>query len=254
MNSSALKITTVIRLAFCALVSCTLVSCALALAAAPAMASAETMLPAITVSGEATIETAPDLAEVQGGVTTEAKTAREAAEANARAMTAVIAALKTAGIAERDIRTARISIYPQSTPARNDPPRPSQIVGYRATNNVTVKVREIAKVANTLDVMVSSGANSLGGIHFIVSNPSKVLDEARAQAIGDARRKAEIYAKAAGATLGRPLAISEAGAAPPPIMYRAKAEMGPGSTPVAPGEQTLHVHVSVTYELKTPER
>jgi hypothetical protein len=226
---------------------------ALALTGAPAAAMGDTALPAITVTGEATIETAPDLAEVNGGVTTEAKTAREASNANARAMTAVIAALKSAGIAESDIRTARLSLYPVTTPARNDPPRASQIAGYRAGNSITVKVRDIAKVADTLDVFVASGANTIGNIHFVVSNPSKALDEARARAIGDARRKAEIYAKAAGATLGKPLAISEAGAATPPIMFAAKArEMAAPGIPVAPGEQTLHVNVSVTFELKAP--
>lgn len=251
MNSFIHQSTAFFRLAPRAL---TLTAAALlAQAVPPATASAETMVPAITVSGEATIETAPDLAEVDGGVTTEAKTAREASDANARAMTAVIAALKSAGVAEKDIRTARLSLYPVMTPARNDPPRASQIVGYRAGNSVTVKVREIAKVADTLDALVSAGANTIGNIRFVVSNPSKVLDEARAQAVGDARRKAELYAKAAGASLGKPLAISEAGAAPPPMIFAARAkDAGAASIPIAPGEQTLHVNVNVTYELKTP--
>jgi uncharacterized protein YggE len=222
-----------------------------ALMGAALPAAAEIPPPSITVSGEASVSAPPDAAEIEGGVTTEAKTAREASEANARIMNAVIAALKAAGVAEKDIRTARISIYPQTAPARNDPPRPSQIVGYRAGNSVTIRLRDIAKVAETLDALVAAGANTIGGIQFIISNPSPVLDRARANAVKDARRKAEIYAAAAGVTLGKALAISEAGALPPPpVAMRAMAPGAAASIPVAPGEQTLHVTLSVTWEIK----
>lgn len=214
-------------------------------------ALAETLPPSITVSGEASVSAPPDAADIEGGVTTEARTAREASEANARAMNAVIAALKAAGIAEKDIRTARISIYPQTAPARNDPPRPSQIVGYRAGNSVTIRLRDVGKVAEILDALVTAGANTIGGIQFVISNPSPVLDRARADAVRDARRKAEIYAAAAGVTLGKPLAISEAGASPPPIAMRAMAPGAAAAIPIAPGEQTLHVNLSVSFELRT---
>lgn len=187
------------------------------------------------------------MAEIDAGVTTEARSAREASEANARAMTAVMAALKNAGIAERDIRTSRLSIFPQTASGGSSAPR---ITGYRAGNRVTVRVREIAKVADIVDAAVGAGANELGGIHFVVSEPSKLLDRARADAIADARRKAEIYAQAAGVALGAPLAISEEGSSPPPIAYRMERAAAPMATPVSPGEQTLRMSVSVTWEIK----
>ncbi len=180
-------------------------------------------------------------------MTTDAKTAREASEANARAMTAVMTALKATGVAERDITTSRLSIYPQMSSGNTNAPR---ITGYRATNQVTVKLRDLAKVADVIDATVTAGANEMGGIRFIVSNPSPLLDKARLEAMADARRKAEIYAQAAGVTLGAPLAISEEGAAPPVAMYRMdRAAAAPMATPVSPGETTLRLSVNVSWEI-----
>jgi uncharacterized protein YggE len=174
-----------------------------------ASARAQVIPPAaISVTGEATVSVPPDQAEIDGGVTSEAKTAREASEANNTAMGKVLVALKGAGIDEKDFQTSRLSLQPQSAPNR---PGPSGIVGYRASNRVTIRVRDVTKVANVIDTLVGAGANEIGGINFIVSKASKLLDEAREQAVADARRKAEIYAKAAGVTLGAPLSISEEG-------------------------------------------
>jgi uncharacterized protein len=221
------------------------------LLAAPALA--QTTLPAaISVSGEATVSVAPDQAQIEGGVTSDAKTAREASDANNAAMGKVLLALKGAGIDEKDYQTSRLSLQPQyapATPNRNTP----QISGYRASNRITIKVRDIAKVANVIDTLVSAGANEIGGINFIVTQASKALDEARAKAVADARRKAEIYAKAAGVTLGEPLSIIEEGAAPPPPVFRGKlaAPMaGSAPAPVAPGEEQLSIAVNVTWAIK----
>src|SRR5262245_27771704 len=107
-------------------------------------AAAQSVLPSISVTGEAEVSVAPDLAQIDGGVTTEAKTAREASEANNRAMAAILAALKATGIAETDIRTSRVLLFPQSGPAR--PNGPPQITGYRATNRLTIRIRDVAKV------------------------------------------------------------------------------------------------------------
>src|SRR5262249_10243859 len=142
------------------------------------------------------------------GVTTQAKTARDASDNNNKAMAAVLAALKGAGIADADIRTSRLSLQPQFSPVRSGADAPT-IIGYHASNTVTVRVRDIAKVADTIDALLAAGANEIGGVNFLVSNASKWLDEARPKAIADARRKAEIYAKAAGVSLGAPLSISE---------------------------------------------
>ena len=183
------------------------------LLAAPALAQTA-LPPAISVTGEATVSVAPDQAQIDGGVTSDAKTAREASEANNAAMGKVLLALKGAGIEEKDYQTSRLSLQPQYAPNRTGS---SPITGYRASNRVTIRVRDVTKVANVIDVLVGAGANDIGGINFTVSQASKLLDEAREKAVADARRKAEIYAKAAGVTLGEPLSISEEGAPAPTV-------------------------------------
>jgi len=179
-------------------------------------------------------------------VANDAKTAREASDANNAAMGKVLLALKGAGIEEKDFQTSRLSLQPQSAPNRTGP---SAIVGYRASNRVTIRLRDVTKVANVIDTLVGAGANEIGGINFMVSQASKLLDEARERAVADARRKAEIYAKAAGVTLGAPLSISEQGNAAP-IPYRRMAVGMAATAPVAQGEETLQVNVSVSWAIK----
>src|ERR1700731_552007 len=216
------------------------------LLAAPALA--ETAPPAaISVTGEAIVSVAPDLAQIDGGVTSEAKTAREASDANNAAMGKVLLALKGAGIEEKDFQTSRLSLQPQYPPHRSN--GPSVIVSYRASNRVTIRLHDVTKVAGVIDTLVGAGANDIGGINFMVSQSSKLLDEAREQALADARRKAEIYAKAAGVTLGAPISISEGGA-PAPIVFRRLAAGVAESAPVAPGEETLQPSVSVSWAIK----
>ena len=189
---------------------------------------------------------APDQAQIDGGVTSDAKTAREASEANNAAMGKVLLALKGAGIEEKDTQTSRLSLQPQYAPNRTGS---SPITGYRASNRVTIRLRDVTKVANVIDVLVGAGANDIGGINFTVSQPSKHLDEAREKAVADARRKAEIFAKAAGVTLGEPLSISEEGAPAPLFRGKMAAPMAAGA-PVAQGEETLSVTVSVSWAIK----
>jgi uncharacterized protein YggE len=215
------------------------------LLAVPALAQVAPIA-TISVSGEAQVSVPPDLAQIDAGVTTEAKTAREASEANNAAMGKVLLALKGAGIDEKDFQTSRLSLQPQYAPNRGGA---SAVVGYRAANRVTIKLRDVTKVAGTIDILVAAGANELGGINFMVSAASKLLDEAREQAIADARRKAEIYAKAAGVTLGSPVSISEGGASSP-APYRKMSAGIAASAPVAQGEETLQVTVSVSWAIK----
>jgi uncharacterized protein YggE len=219
------------------------------LLAAPALAQTVPP-PAISVTGEATVQVAPDQAQIDGGVANDARTAREASDANNAAMGKVLLALKGAGIDEKDFQTSRLSLQPQYAPNRSGP---SPIVGYRAANRVTIRVRDVSKVANIIDVLVGAGANDIGGINFMVSQASKLLDEAREQAISDARRKAQIYARAAGVTLGEPLAISEQ-SSPSPI-FRGKVATGmvAATAPVAQGEETLSVTVNVSWAIKPKE-
>jgi uncharacterized protein len=220
---------------------------AAALLATPALAQSD-FPPAISVTGEATISAPPDLAHIDAGVASDGKTAREASEANNAAMAKVLAALKGAGMDEKDFQTSRLSLQPQYAPNRTGA---SPIVGYRASNRVTIRLRDETKVAGVIDTLVGAGANDIGGVSFSVSQTSKLLDDIREQAVADARRKAEIYAKAAGVTLGAPLSISEAGAAIP--LFRAKvagAPMAAAPTPIAQGEETLSLSVNVTWAIK----
>jgi hypothetical protein len=214
-----------------------------------APAEAQTPPPAvISVSGEADISVPPDQAQIDAGVTSDGKTARDASEANNAAMGKVLLALKGAGIAEKDYQTSQLSLQPQYAPNRVS--APPAIVGYRASNRVTIKLRDVTKVASAIDTLVGAGANEIDGINFMVSQASKLLDQAREQAIADARRKAEIYAKAAGVTLGAPISISEEGS-PGPVLYRAKlASPMAAAAPVAQGEETLAITVNVSWAIK----
>ncbi len=223
-----------------------LVAAALLATPAPAQTTPPAM---ISVTGEATISVPPDLAQIDGGVSSDAKTAREASDANNAAMGKVLLALKAAGIEEKDVQTSRLSLQPQYAPNR---PGPSPVVGYRASNHVTVRVRDVTKIAGMIDTLVGAGANEIGGINFMVSQSSKLLDEAREKAVADARRKAEIFARAAGVTLGAPLSISEEGS-PGPTPFRKMAGGMAASAPVAQGEETLSVTVSVSWAIKPKE-
>jgi uncharacterized protein YggE len=214
-------------------------------------ARAQTLPPAISVTGEATVSVAPDQAQIDGGVATDAKTAREASDANNAAMGKVLLALKGAGVDEKDYQTSRLSLQPQYAPNRTSSQSP--VVGYRATNRVTIRIRDVTKVANMIDVLVGAGANDIGGINFVVSQASKLLDDAREQAIADARRKAQIYAKAAGVTLGEPVSITEEGSGTPMFRSKVAGGMAASAAPVAQGEEALSVTVHVSWAIKPKE-
>jgi uncharacterized protein YggE len=213
-----------------------------ALLAAPLPAFAVDRL--VTVSGEATVSVAPDTAMIRIGVTSQGKNAREASEANAKQMTSVLNAIKTNGIDARDIQTSRLSLQPQYDASK---PGTARLTGFQVTNQVTVRIRDIGKLPTILDHAIAAGANEMSGIEFVVSQQSHLLDQARDEAIADAHRKAALYAKAAGAKLGRVVAITDEGATPPPrpVMQALRA----GAVPVAPGEQMLRASVTVSYEL-----
>lgn len=198
----------------------------------------------VTVTGEASVSVAPDIAVIRIGVTSLGKTAREASDANAQKMTTVLGAIKGSGIADKDVQTSRLTLQPQYDANKAGPAR---LLGFQVTNQVTVKIRDIDKLPNILDKAIGAGANEMSGIEFIVSEQSKLLDQARDEAIADARRKADLYAKAAGAKLGPVVAIVEEGASPPrPIAAAFRAS----GVPVAPGERELRAVVTVSFELK----
>jgi uncharacterized protein YggE len=222
--------------------SLTMAACALAML--PILpASARAAERSITVTGEATVSVAPDNANIRLGVTSQGKNAREASEANARQMTNVLAAIKEAGVADRDVQTSRLSLQPQYEQGKAGPAR---LLGFQVTNQVTIRIRDIDKFPGILDRAIAAGANEMSGIEFVVSEQSKLLDQARDDAVSDARRKAELYAKAAGVKLGPVTSISEEGSSPPRPVVQA---MRASAVPVAPGEQLLRAAVSVTFEL-----
>jgi uncharacterized protein YggE len=216
-------------------------------AAAPAPVSAqatERIEKLVTVTGEGTVAAAPDSAVIRLGVSSQGKTARAASDANAREMTVVLAAIKESGVADRDIQTTALSLQPQYDPNKTGAAR---LIGFQANNQVTVKIRDVARLPSVLDRAIAGGANEMSGVEFIVSEQGTLLDKARIEAIADARRKAELYAAAAGMKVGRVMAISEEGSAPPQRAFQAL--RAGAATPLAPGEQTLRAVVTVSYEL-----
>jgi uncharacterized protein YggE len=199
----------------------------------------------IVVTGEGSVNVAPNYAQIRSGVTIRTKTVKEGVEVNSKVMVAIIAALKGAGIAERDIQTARFSI--QTVYAPQEPRTEPKLSGYSISNQVNVTIREIGKVGDLLDRIVVAGATDIGNVAFLVSDASKALDQAREAAMADARRKAEVYAKAAGVQLGRAEWISEDTGNGPPVPMMARAQAAP--VPIASGEDTLRVQVTVGFDI-----
>jgi uncharacterized protein YggE len=210
----------------------------------------EELKPSITVAGHGEVQVVPDQVTVTAGVTTEAKTAAEALQANTARMTELIKALKAHDIVEKHIQTSNFNVQPQQVFDR-DGNRP-RLVGYTVTNQVTVKVLEVSRLGSILDAVVQAGGNQIQNVGFSVADPQPHLDQARRKAIADARHRAEIYAEAAGVKLGGPLLISEQSAAPPRPMYaQAMRSMAAGgeAVPIAAGEQTIESQINVTYEI-----
>lgn len=208
----------------------------------------------LRMSGTAEIAARPDRAAITSGVVTQAETAREALDLNSAAIARVISAIKEAGIEDRDIATSGFSIEPRYhyPSGRDNDVGPPRLVGYQVSNQVSVRVRDLDRLGPVLDRVVTAGANRVDGIHFEVSDADKRLDEARAAAVQDARRKAEIYAEAAGVQLRRIVSLSEStlGHQPPrPLMARSMAMDSVEAVPVEAGEQTLTVQVDITWEI-----
>lgn len=203
----------------------------------------------IIVTGDGSVTVAPDYAEITSGVTTRAKTAKDATDANSKAMAALNAALQKAGIPQKDIQTTRFSVAPvYGSPQPNSAPK---LVGFSASNQITVKVRQIGKVGAILDALIAAGATDAGSVQFLHSDTSKALDQARQAAVADARRKAEIYAQASGLKLGGVAWVTEAPFYTPPgpmaatHLFAARAE----PVPIAAGEDTLRVQITVGFDV-----
>ena len=226
----------------------------------------------LTVSAEGRSFSEPDLAVFSAGVTTQGDSAAAALAENSRAMTQVIAALRQAGIAERDIQTSNLSIQPVYADPNRDammaarstgepyiPLPPEQqvprIIGYQASNNVSIRQRDLDEFGRVIDTLAQAGANQINGPMFQLDEAEPALDQARLEAMSKARERAELYANAAGLRIVRILSISEAGGyyGPQPVTFaRAEAMSAPPPpppAPVQPGELQMNAAVTVLYEL-----
>ena len=202
----------------------------------------------ITLMGRGSIEQPPDVAMINLGVQVEAKTAAEAMAQQATNMNGVFAAVKAAGIADRDMLTGDMSLNPAYEYPNNARPH---LTGYQASNSITIKVRKLDTLGKTLDAVVKGGGNTINGISFSVDQPDKFQNEARVEAIKDAAAKAELYAKAVGYKVKRIVTISEQEfypQPPMPVMMRMQ-DMAAASTPIAAGEVSLVQTVNVVFEL-----
>ena len=205
----------------------------------------------VSVTGVGKSAVTPDRASVSAGVQTLAASVQAAVQENNARVTAIVAALRKLGLADKDIRTSQLSIYPQQD---HQPGKQPRITGYQVSNTVTVTRSNPAEVGRFLQAAVDAGANTVSGVSFTVSDPARGRESALQAAFADAKAKADVLAKAAGRGVGRALSITEGTAvAPPPypiargaMMMQAKRE----DVPVEPGAEELTFTVSVIFELR----
>lgn len=199
------------------------------------------------------IKSTPDRVSIGAGVTTTAQTAQEAVRQNATQMTSVIAALRRAGIAERDIQTSGFNLSAQYDYNNRTEGQPPRLTGYQASNMVTVKSNDISRVGALIDALVAAGGNNINGPEFSVSNADTALDAARTAALQRATARAQFYAQAAGYRSARLVAISEGvarGERPVPMMARMSADAAGAATPMMAGEVANAVTINVEYRLE----
>ena len=204
----------------------------------------------VSVSANGQASATPDMAAISTGVQTEADSAREAMTKNTQAMSKLIDGLKAAGIDPKDIQTTAVNVNPRYTNPRDG--KQPVINGYVAQNQVRIVVRDLKKLGEILDASLTLGATQMGGISFDVSNAEVLKDEARKAAMVNARRRAELYAAAAGASLGQVVSIAEdvRMAGPRPMLMGARTQMTAEAVPVEPGSMKLDATVHVTWSLK----
>ena len=205
-------------------------------------------VPTITVVGSGSVSAPPDSAEIMAGVVTRGATAAQALKDNNASMDKVLKAVAAQGVAPKDVQTIGVSVTPQRRQGKPDA-QPLDIIGYEVSNQIRVHVRDLAILGRLLDVLVGEGANALGGVGFSVASPQPFLDQARQRAVADARRKAELYATAAGVTLGRVLSIQDYSAAVPRFAEARVLTSAP-SVPIAAGEQEFQVSVTISYAIQ----
>jgi uncharacterized protein len=233
----------------------------LAAALSAAVAHAQTTTPGspaqarVIVVGEGSVTVTPDYARISSGVTTDAKTVKEASDTNSKLMTNIIAALVNAGIAKKDIQTRQFSIEPiYTSPSSKFSTDPSngapKLSGYRVSNQLNVTIHQISQVSDILDGLVKAGATDVGNVVFLFSEQDKALDQAREAAIANARHKAELFARASGVNLGRVASIAESSGVAPFLAGSTieRAKLAP-SAPIESGEETITARVTVGFDI-----
>lgn len=223
------------------------VSCCLIITPAFAQAPNVRPTPQITIVGQGSATATPDLATITIGVITQARTARDALTANTASMNEATQAIKQAGIADRDLQTSAFTVEPQFRNERGQPPR---IGGYIVSNELAVRVRDLARLGDVLDRAVSTGSNTITGPVFGLAEPDTARDIARRAAVADAQRRARLYAEALGVRLGRVLSVTDQAAAPPPRPMAARAAMAAEAAPIQAGETTISASVTVSWEIE----
>jgi uncharacterized protein len=206
----------------------------------------------LSLVGHGEVHATPDRAVITMGVASFAATAQEALAANTKSMNDLMATLKAAGIENKDIMTNNFSVNPRLDYSQNNG-QPPKVTGYDVNNTVMVTLRKIDSIGDVLDKAVTSGSNQINGISFGIANPEAAMDEARKEAVKDAKRKADLYAGASGVSLGNLISLSEgAGYQPPqPMMMQAKTmSSDAGNVPIAQGEQVIAIDVNITWEIK----
>lgn len=204
----------------------------------------------LDVTARGDVRRVPDVAVISAGVVTQAADAATAMRDNAARMARVIAALKKAGVADRDVSTSSINLSPQYRYVENQTP---VITGYQASNQLTIRFRDIAKSGAILDVLVKEGANQINGPTLIIDKPEAAQDEARIEAVKQARARADLYARATGLKVKRIISISESdgfSGGPVPMVMMARSADAEAKSEVLPGEQSVGVTVSVVFELE----
>ena len=209
----------------------------------------------ITIVGRGVVSAEPDIALIVAGAVTQSTTARAALDANSKVMNDAFAALEALGVEERDLRTSGLSIEPQFTyfDSVNGERRPPRIDGYTVSNQLTVRVRDLASLGDILDQLITTGVNDLGGLTFGIDDPSAHLNMARRAAITDASEQARLMADAAGVTLGRIVSITtqtSRPSMPQPTIARMAMAAEANSVPIASGEQEISASVTVTWALQ----
>ena len=202
--------------------------------------------PEIAASANGEVKSSPDRATILFSVETRAATAAEASAQNAEQQTAVLQALRAAGLAEGDVGTVSYTISPnmEYDQARGT----SRVAGYIARNSVRAEVRDLAKVGQVIDAAIKAGANEVSSLQFSTSRAEQLRLEAIKSAVGQACREATALAAAAGGTLG-PLtyaSTSEPSSYPPP-MPMMRMEAARADTPITPQDVTVSVSVSTRW-------